>query len=637
MTLSERKKMRISLIAKLFLFSIFIILPILLLQELFVFTYIVPSLGQPVFILLTDYFINHYMVYSYGVTTISICVGIIVFLMPFIQYIMTGEKLSVVKKKIDNPIEILLYFMLILNIGNIINLCLDYNYIFSFPRHTLINFFIFKFVWQILCSLLMMFYFYHISTNIRTTLGLYTFPTDKLSIFSRFKTVGIIVLQFVFFSINIIEISFLLQDNVSKIHYILSWGGCLIVGVLALVNLLFVIQNNIDTKIKERLFTDVKDLTNNGNLTHQQTYYERNMLGSLISEFNVFISDLKNGFQQIDKSTKLLNKETSLLKNNTHNLISTISEQELNVSQMNIATNTTSATVQYLLAEVDVQSNILTKEQHNIDNLISGTQSIVEIFQDITREHQLSQEANQKALSAVEKSLVKTELMNQQINSIHQKIYTAGLETSAIDEVLGIIKNISEQTNLLSMTAAIEAAHGDTSRKGFALVADEIRKLAQMSQESASKVEVRLSAITEHITNAYNISKESVDLASSSLRTGEQLKTTLSQIHETSIELQSITKQADPITQEQNRLITQFQNVIYNMKEFLQDLIIELKKDSTAAVMMSLNFRTMIQNFKKSRTALYYMESNLEQLNLIENHLKSIVQEFNFSETSNKE
>lgn len=223
--------------------------------------------------------------------------------------------------------------------------------------------------------------------------------------------------------------------------------------------------------------------------------------------------------------------------------------------------------------------------------------------------------------------------MNTHIINIHQKIKTAGIEISAIDDVLSIIKNISEQTNLLSMSAAIEAAHGDSSRKGFFLVAEEIRKLAHMSQESVNKIALRLSNITEYINDAYYISKENMYLANSSIKIGEQLKTSITQVSATSTDLFEISQQADPITINQNELIIKYQNIIKDMKNFLQHLTKELREESTSTVLMSLNFNSMIKNFKQGRSSLYHIETGVEKLSVIENHLKSILQEFTLEKT----
>ncbi|MGL4677732.1 MAG: methyl-accepting chemotaxis protein [Brevinema sp.] len=636
LSLYTRKKMRTTILVKLYLFTIFVLFPLNLLQEFFVLPYIIPDMvsAQNIPLALYSYFSKHYILHTASLLFIGSCFGAYIFLAPYLKYIATGQDTAKIQKKIINPLGLVLYFLVLPNICNTINLILDFNYISSLPIQTIIYFFTFKTLWQIAACFLAIFYFFSITENMRDTLGLYTFHTSKWSFFPVFKITLIVLIQLILFSLIVFEVLHFLDSKKYTADYISFWALIMIAFSFIIVNILLHYQNNINTQIKQQLYLDVKNLVSSGDFTNPYTYYEQNLLGSFISEYNRFISYLKKEFQQITVATQALQEENQLLRENTAELISTLSQQEINVTQMNIATNTTCTTIQYLLSEVNTQSKILRDEQHTMDNLISGTKNISETFQSITTAYQLSQEANNKALEAVEKSLVKTELMNQNIATIHNKIHTAGLETSAIDEVLGIIKNISEQTNLLSMSAAIEAAHGDASRKGFTLVAEEIRKLAQMSQESVSKIANRLSTITEYINDAHNMSKENIELSKSSLSTGGQLKTSIAKIAETSKALQNITEQAQPITQEQNELILQFQYIINNMRDFLDHLIQELKKESSTSVVLSLNFRTMIQNFKKGQSSLYYIETNLEKLNMIESHLKDILQEVKLQQSN---
>ena len=351
-------------------------------------------------------------------------------------------------------------------------------------------------------------------------------------------------------------------------------------------------------------------------------------MGLLISEYNRFIISLKNDIGQIQNRKDALSKENVTLQEQVSQLISSLSSQETHVIQMNIATNTTAAMIQKLANEVAVQSQMMTVERENIKNLHVGTQNIIETFNNITTEHQQSSTSSTNALATVNKSLEKSMLMSSHISTINKKIQHAGDETAAIYEVLKILKNIAEQTNLLSMSAAIEAAHGGHAGQGFAMVAEEIRKLASMSHDSVDKISVRLSTITELIGESLFISKESLMTSEVSTRVGEQLKDSIEQVCQTSDQLSEVSKEAKSITEEQSTLVQGFYDTSGGTAIFLDDIHQELKTASATSMMMSLNFRTMIQNFKKERTSLYRMETALEKLSIVEHHLAHILTGF---------
>ncbi len=642
LSMKERKKLSNSILIKMHLFLFFIINPITMLQEFFVLPYIIDidNLNTPVLQAIQMYFQTHYITLTYLILIILTHIGVSTFHKSYFKYLMTGEGLEKIKEDIINPIPLMIYFLVIPNVCNTINLILDFEYISSFPSVSLTHFFSFKMIWQVFSCMLTIFFFFRVNKPLRDTLGLYTFPPKQRTIFSVVKDVLILFLQLLCFILVILEIFNLLDqgliNNVSNsyVNFVLAWGVFVFFFCVIYANILLLCQQNINNSIKQFIYQNVRRLVNDGNLSIQNTYYEQNALGSFVSEYNKFTDHLKTDIIQINSSIKVLHEENDTLVQNTSELIAALTQQEINVTQMNIATNNTGATVRYLLTEVGKQSEVLDNEQENLNNLIEGSNNIRETFNLIIEEHKLSQISNDEALTAVQNSLEKSELMNTHIINIHQQIKTAGLETAVIDDILNVIKNLLEQTNLLSMSAAIEAAHGDTSRKGFFLVAEEIRKLAQMSQESVGKIALRLSSIKDCINEAYYISKESINLSSSSIRTSEQLKTSISQVSMKAVNLSEITEQADPITIKQNELILQYQTTIEEMKNFLQHLVRELKTESASAILMSLNFRSMIKNFKEGRSSLYHIETGVEKLSVIERHLEQILQEFTLEDTT---
>ena len=643
LSIKERKNISNSILIKLYPFLLFILVPLIFLQEFFVLPYIINTgtANMSIWQTMWVYFQTHYIAHTYILLFILNTIAAFIFYRPYAKYLMTGEGRENIRKEIINPTPFIFYILIGPMLCNIVNLILDFKYISSFPTSSLVHFFLFKIIWLLFSAMLTIFFIFRINKPLRDTLGLYTFPPKQRLIFSVVKEVFILLLQLLCFILVILEIFNLLDRGIannvlnSYINFVLAWGIVVFFVCVIFANTLLFCQQNINASIKQFIYQNVKSLVNDGNLSLQSTYYEQNALGSFVSEYNKFTDHLKNDIIQINHSIGIIHKENNTLVHNTSELIAALTQQEINVTQMNIATNNTGATVRYLLTEVDKQSQILDNEQENLNNLTEGSNNIRETFNLITEEHRLSQISNDEALTAVQNSLEKSELMNTQIINIHQQIKTAGVETSVIDDLLNIIKNLLEQTNLLSMSAAIEAAHGDTSsRKGFFLVAEEIRKLAQMSQDSVGKVALRLSSIKDYINDAYYISKESINLSSSSIRTSEQLKTSISQVSATASDLSEITRQAEPITIKQNELILQYQTTVTEMQTFLQHLVKELKKESSSAILMSLNFRSMIKNFKEGRSSLYHIETGVEQLGIIEKNLERLLQEFVVEDTS---
>ncbi|MES9935975.1 MAG: methyl-accepting chemotaxis protein, partial [Sedimenticola sp.] len=120
--------------------------------------------------------------------------------------------------------------------------------------------------------------------------------------------------------------------------------------------------------------------------------------------------------------------------------------------------------------------------------------------------------------------------LNSEIRSATEVIGKVESDSEAIGSVLDVIKGIADQTNLLALNAAIEAARAGEQGRGFAVVADEVRNLAIQTQNSASEIETMISHLQENVHQAVSVMKAGNTAAERNVEQAERARQSLLEI-----------------------------------------------------------------------------------------------------------
>ncbi len=211
------------------------------------------------------------------------------------------------------------------------------------------------------------------------------------------------------------------------------------------------------------------------------------------------------------------------------------------------------------------------------------THSIQDVANSAADAHGLTQAA---ALQSAEsqQSLAKTDqAINQLVSALgesQQIIDTLQTETQDIRQVLTVISQISEQTNLLALNAAIEAARAGEQGRGFAVVADEVRQLAAKTSDSADEIQAMLNQFQGTVTRAFDSMQHGIELSNQCQQraesTGEVLKDInhkLTQVADNSHQIASAVEQQAGVTREINSNIANIQSLANHTAEHSQSSV----------------------------------------------------------------
>jgi len=173
----------------------------------------------------------------------------------------------------------------------------------------------------------------------------------------------------------------------------------------------------------------------------------------------------------------------------------------------------------------------------------------------------------EEGLSSVNSTYESVNQMNAQLGSTSEAVVKLANDTKAIDTVLDVISGVSEQTNLLALNAAIEAARAGEQGRGFAVVADEVRTLASRTQASASEIRSIIDNLQKLSSDVVSAVSDSQNLALDCNQAAKASETHLAKISGNVSDINQLSAQIATATSEQSNVVSEISPHISSIAE----------------------------------------------------------------------
>ncbi len=310
-----------------------------------------------------------------------------------------------------------------------------------------------------------------------------------------------------------------------------------------------------------------------GDLTQSINTTGNDEISDLAKAFNLFIASTRDIIHQVKKSSDDISNESNVL----NKIIDDTNKGAINQK-----------------AETEQVASAVSELVATVSSVAAHAEEATQVSQTANSNTQQGRKLVQETVSNIKTLSLDMDQATSVINDVQ-----AGAEK--IGSVLDVIKGIAEQTNLLALNAAIEAARAGEQGRGFAVVADEVRTLASRTQESTTEIQAMIDGLQEGTRNAVNVILKSHVQTEESAKSASQADEALDAIVSAISSINDINHQIAIATKEQqiaSTMIGSNAENIYSIAESTAEKTNDAQASTRQLLANSSNMAELVSKFK---------------------------------------
>ncbi|TDV58251.1 methyl-accepting chemotaxis protein [Pseudomonas graminis] len=262
--------------------------------------------------------------------------------------------------------------------------------------------------------------------------------------------------------------------------------------------------------------------------------------------------------------------------------------------ELSAITEQTSAGVNSQKIETDQVATAMNEMAATVQEVARNAESASEAAATATREARDGDEVVRQAINQIER--LATEVVNSTVAMADLKT-----ESGKIGSVLDVIKSVAQQTNLLALNAAIEAARAGEAGRGFAVVADEVRSLAQRTQSSTEEIEQLITGLQSGTQQVAGILENSRVLTDSSVELSRRAGVSLGGITRSVLSIESMNHQIAAAAEEQSAVAEEINRSVISVREVSEQTSAASEQTAASSVELArlgVHLQTLVGKFK---------------------------------------
>lgn len=369
----------------------------------------------------------------------------------------------------------------------------------------------------------------------------------------------------------------------------------LIASIIVFGIIIFFVVRSLVKPIK--IVAQNADQIAKGDLTAEEIRIKsKDEVGRLAASFNQMLSSLQAMVKQVSVTSKKVSDSAEEL--------SATAEQSSEISRQ------VADSIKQVSAGMDEQSLNTSYSSEMLKEVAEGVKQVSENAQSVASAANLATEKAQAGGTTIHSSIAEIQSVNENIHQMAEKIKRLGERSKEIEQIVTVITQIAEQTNLLALNAAIEAARAGEQGRGFAVVADEVRKLAEQSKESSEQIQELINRILTETEEAVLSIDETVDQSTKGISAIQSVNQVFDDIQQSILEVTGQVQEVSSATQQMSAAVNQIASNINEITRIASDTASQTQEVATAME----DQLTSSEQIASSSTEMAELADELKQL-----------------------